>query len=286
MTTSKIIVDADHGKVDAAANKTAARYRNIANEASLINKQVDRIGNQFIGKAAGLSAILATMRAINEEAKKVSDTSVAASEKSGDRFLKAGGAIRSLGLDRGTNTTTDIFKQISGMVGARSSEELTDFLTNVAQQKGMTGDSAMRRLRLFSTGVVSDKEAMDPAANVARLEGDVSSRTNRLSYYEERELAARTVINRANNARSNREQVGGLGLRVGRAEQALAESQRDLASNVGITIGNTATLGAVNNARDSQSASGVEALLKEQIVIMKQTNAPKPTMTTTPESGP
>ena len=284
MTTSKIIVDADHGKVDAAAKKTAARYRNIADEAGLIGKQVDRIGNQFIGKAAGLSAILSTMRAINEEARKVSDASVSASEKSGDRVLKSSAAIRSLGLDRGTDTTTDVLKQISGMIGARSSEELNDFLVNVSQQKGMTGQGAMRRLRLFSTGVVSEKEAMDSSANVGQLEGDVASRRGRLTDFEEREIAARTLINQANFKRAGREQVGGLGLRVGRAEQELAESQRDLASNVVTTVGNTVTLGTVNNARDSQSASGVERRLDELIKVSRP--QVKPTMSTTTEGGP
>lgn len=284
MTPSRIVLDADHGKVDAAANNTAKRYRKVADEAGLIGKRVDAIGTQFIGKAAGLSAILGAMRAINQEAKKISDASVSSSERSGDRVLKTGAAIRSLGLDKGADTSTDILKQISDMVGPRSTDELSDFLVNVAQQKGMTGKSAMRRLKLFATGVVTDREAMDADANLGRIESDIPSRTNRLSVFEEKELAARSLINRADMQRANREQVGGLGMRVGRAEQELAQSGRSLATRIGIAAADTVTLGTVSNGRDSNAASGVERRLDKLIELNRTTV--KPTMATTPEGGP
>lgn len=286
MTTSKIIVDADHGKVDSAAKKTANEYRKVANEAGAIGNQLGRIGNQLVGKAAGLTAILGTLRAINEEAKRVSDASVAASEKGGDRALKMGAAVRSLGLDKGTQTTTDIFKQVSDLVGARSSNELSDFLSNAAQQKGMTGERAMRGLRLYASGLVTDKEAMDPKANLERLEAELPSRQGALSYYEERELATRTLENRADLRRDTIEQVGGRSQRVGRAEIELARAQRDLASNIGLSLADRATLGTVQNGRESNAAAGVEARLDEQIRLMRQAQTPRPTMATTTESGP
>ena len=297
---SKIIIDADNGKVDAANKKTQDGFKKTANEAAKVGSQIDRWGRQLAEKVAGLGAIIGVIKSVGREAERQRTQAAGANRTVGGGALGRSQAIRDLGLDKTAMGAAGIDAIITGGAGGTTVEQRDAFLAALAgQQKNAkrktSAADASRALSLFNTGLFSQEELLAATEKGGKslngLFGEVGSRFNNLSPQAREELAFRA------QERATANQINDLTAERGRGAR-VQESQRDVFAAENPILGGFRNIVRENSdglldVFESETLSGKDggALLRQQTKILSEIaqntkQRPTPTMSTTPEGGP
>ena len=295
MTKQTIVLDADNGKVDAAAKKSANEVRKIADEAKKVNGHFETMGKSLIQRVAGLSAMVAVVRQIGDEIQKNRDRATGASASSGDRALSLGASLRSLGMASAPNGIEAAMNRVSMRAGVKSEDEISGFLGSLASDnesrrvKMSTGD-VDDSVTAFSSGLFSDREirsASELPGGVRSLLGEMKGREAGLTDRERKERSTRGLLNGIQQDVESVSASRGAASRITQARIGLAEAENPIASGI---------LGVAEAPFRLVGAGGLVDAGKEQI-FMKMNNsldqiaentksAPRPTMSPVTEGGP
>jgi len=301
MTKQTIVLDADHGKVDSAAKKTAGEYRKVANEAAGVGRQVDKWGRQFAEKAAGLGAILGTIRAVGQEFDRQTAAAAGANRSRGGSAVSRQNNLRELGMDQGASGMGGAEAAILGGAGGTTVADRDAFLGGMVGMKQSSKteiprENFARAQALFNTGLFSQKElgeAIGDGSKLTALMGQAQSRGAGLTDTARGELAAVEFERNAGNSAEENRAGRGLRARIAQQQKDAFEAANPLAAGFRNVV-NTATMGAVD-ALETETLSGKDggALLREQSAILRSIEAsnarmatPRPTMSPVTEGGP
>ncbi len=300
MSNSKIVVDADTGKIEAGAKRTEEGFKRIGKEAGNVGGQIDKWGRQLADKVAGLGAILATIRAVGQEIDRQKTAAAGANRSLGGGALGRSQAVRELGLDQIAGGAANVDAVITGGAGGTSVESRDAFLAAMAGRKGkdrITSQNAMKALSLFNSGLFSQDELLSAATGSGRgldaMLGQQGQRFEALSPQAREELAFRQ------RERENANQIAELTTGRGRAAR-VSEGQEDLFTARNPLAGGFRNVvrtasGGMLDLLESETVVGKDgsAFLREQSAILRQIAesnnrmaAPRPTMSPTTEAGP
>jgi len=293
--TSKIIIDADNGKVDQANKKTQEGFERTAKKAKTVGEEIGKWGGQLAAKTVGLGAILQAIRAIGQEATRQREQAVTASKTVGGGALGRAASIRELGLGGGATGAAGIENIFaSGGGRATTSEQDDAFLAAAAAQQRSAKQKAkpediMRAISLMGSGVFSQEEVLGglEKGDLANLMGQVGERTSALPQSARTELEVRRFERQQAGMADESRRQSGVVSRVQEARimgrdaglSGVAQGISELNKSANPFAFGGATENAINGAMGRDSA------VLQQIANNTK-NVPKPTMATTPESGP
>lgn len=294
MTTSKIVIDADNGKLDAAADRSAKKVRGIADGARDINTQFDKLGKQIVQRVAGLTAMVTTIRAVGDEISKRQTATAEANRMVGGRTLGVGQSIRALGLDKAAGADA-AFREVGQLTGQRSTDEVAAFLSQLAsKQQGakrkMKPDDIRQIMSLFATGLFTENELTEGAGSrrgIAGLTGQVTQRLEGLTAIEQAERRIRFQENTQTAVAQRTMAERGYRRRGAASDIALYEAQNPIAAGIVGTVRgatNLVGMGGVVDSAQNAAFQTMNATLKR----IADNTAQKPTPQTQPttEAGP
>lgn len=294
MANSKITLDADNGKVDTAARKTAKEVRSIATAADAINSSFERLGKQLVTRVAGLTAMLTVVRSIGDSVAERQSATAAANTTKGGRTVALGQSIRALGLDAGPGGAEQAFREVSQLTGNKSADEVAGFLGQLAarqqtsKQKLKPGD--VRQLAsLFSTGLFTDAELNDAtdARSIAKLSGQTTKRQNALTPDEQIERRLRFEENTKGALAESSLARDGIRRRGAQADRALYAAENPTMAGVGSAVRDAANVVGLGGAVDAATNAIFQSMNVSLARIAANTaNRPQPTLSPTTEGGP
>jgi hypothetical protein len=253
----KIVLDADHGRVDKAADKTKQKYQEIGKSTKTIGDELGKWGKQAANTLVGIGAIVGAIRATGEELRRQRQEAAAASKSKGESLLERGRNARALGLDIATGSA-DRGLAVVQSTGGVDQSVIDSFIGGQARRKKGERPKAqaiIQAVALLQTGFFSESEvteAVDSPSALKKLQSQVSDRESRLSKAEKIEMATQKVereqTTRADNARAG--VGGGFEPRVTQAIQDRQDAENPIAATF-FGIASKLTNGASDLARDA-----------------------------------
>lgn len=292
---SKIVVDADFGRVDAAAKKSQEAVKSVGKEAAKTDKHLQQWTNSMAGAAVRAVSVLNAIKSVGAEFERQRQERVSASKETGTANVKRARNLRALGFDK---TAGGIDAAVSAQTGgdaAVSQDEMDSFVEQLAGSKEkIKTTNAARAMSLFRTGVFS-KEELAAAATSTRSLDKLSLQTNerigKLSQAEREEFAITAIERREKNRADEVKAQGGL---EARAVDAVRERQKAESpfttgfQNVvqGVT-GGVVDINAVDRKISEFGGRGgaVTDTLKELNKNIKNMNSPRPNFAVDPRGG-
>ncbi len=291
--SSKIVLDADNGKVDQANKKSQAEFEKTAKKARTVGDEIGKWGGQLAAKTIGLGGILRTIHLIGQEATRQQEQAVAASRSRGGGALGRAGAIRELGLDRGPTGAAGIEGIFATGGGRATTSEQDDALLaalaaqqRTAKRKAKPQD-IMRAIGAFGSGAFGQEELMGALekGGLDQLIGQAGERLGSMSPVARQELEVRRVERRESGVAEEARRRSGI---IGRVQAARSESREAMANPImaGISeLNRTQNPAALGGAVERGFMMGRDSAVLQEIARNTK-NVPKPTMATTPETGP
>jgi hypothetical protein len=191
VTDSKIVVDADMGRVNQATKKV----KEGADQAAMAFK---RWGNEITNSTLRMASLVRMVGAIGDELEAQQKKTVDANRQAGGGALQRGRAIRELGLDNRPGGTEAADAALRNLSGGATLEERESFLLQLASsqrsaKKKLSGQDLNRVLNLQAEGVTGGDEILKAISegNLDDLIAQNGDRRSRLSDPEQRELKAR-----------------------------------------------------------------------------------------------
>lgn len=296
--TSKIVIDADNGKVDAANKKTQDGFKRTAGEAAKVGTQIEKWGRQLAEKVAGLGAIIGVMRSVGQEVERQRTQAAGANRAVGGGALARAQSIRTLGLDKGPSGAEGANAAVLGAAGGTSVSDRDDLLASMASMDKKSRPSAQvasQAMDVYNTGLFSKEEVLaataGKGAGLAKLRAQIAQREAALPQQAREELAFREQERVTSNAVNDATAGRGAGARAREGVEERFTAQNPLAGGFR-NIVRTASGGALDLLEDEAVVgSGGSAMLRETNAILGRIAervkvSPKPTFATTPESGP
>ncbi len=290
---TKIIIDADNGKVDQANKRTQEGFKRTAKDARNVGEEIGKWGGQLAAKTIGLGAVLRTMHLIGQEMTRQQEQAISASRSVGGGALGRAGAIRELGLDKGPTGAAGV-EQIFATGGGRATTAEQDdaLLAALAAQQRTAKTKArpqdiMKAIGAFGTGAFGQEELTGALekGGLDKLVGQAGARLGSMAPAARKELEVRRFEREQAGAAEEERRRGGV---IGRVQAAAAQGREARASPFlqGLSEFNrTQNPAALGGAIERGMNLPRDAAILQQIANnTKQT--PKPTMATTPESGP
>lgn len=285
MTQSKIVLDADHGRVDSAADKTTQKYKQMGTAASDVGKAMGKWQTQLTGNLLKLAGITQAIRAVGSEISAHQSRTAEANKSTGGGALKREQALAALGLG---GSTGEAFR---GARGGASLSDRDDFLEQLAgaersERVPYAQQEKQRALALFTSGVFSGEEligGLKKRQGMGDMFNEQQRRLGALSPEAQQELSIRDFERQRELRAEAASAPAGFANRAAMAEGAARKAEQPIAA--GVQGAFKSTLSAVGG--DSLIEAGDTALIKLQQAMLgelQQLNArmPAPTLNTSP----
>lgn len=295
---SKIVIDADNGKIDAANKKSQEGFQRTAKEAAKVGSQIDRWGRQLGEKVAGLGAIVGVMRQVGQEVERQQSLASGAHRKRGGGALGRSADVNALGLNQGPSGAGGVDAVMNGSGRTTTMEQDDAFLGALAaaqksNKRKMDPRQSMQALSAFGTGAFSQEELVDAAGNgkMGQLIGETGARLGAMSPQAREELEFRR------HERATAAQVAELtakrggGARIKEGQEDVFTAQNPFLGGFRNVVRNSTGGGLDLLESESVVGKGGSAMLRSQDALLQQiadNTKPqaRPTMATTTEGGP
>jgi hypothetical protein len=287
MTDSKIVVDADLGRVDSKAKKTRG-------EVEQVGKAFNKWGSEITSAALRLGSVVRAITAIGDEIEKNQNKAIGASKTAGGGALERGRALRQLGLGDGPGGVAAADAAIRGLAGGATLDERGAFLGQLAAAQKSSKhqfkrEDLVRAINLHSEGITSGEEIIKAltTGKLDKLIAENAQRRSTLSQTERNELDDRNFEREQQLVEEGAATSGrGRALRRASAIRDARDAQNPGAAAVRNVIGQV-------TGQDAFIRSGELALLVDmnenlsaiRTGVMKTANG-VPSIGTTPEGGP
>jgi hypothetical protein len=240
MANSKIVIDADNGKVDAAADKTAQKMRGITKEAATAGKQLEQWARPLTGALAKITAMAGVISAIGREIDRQKAQAIDVNKSAGGARLEREKNVISLGLDRGPAGMNGAMSLVENAGGGKTQQETDDLLAAITQaqkdsRRQFGAGNITKGLGLFQSGVVTQDEIVEGLKTfngINLLGGRVPDRQARLSPTAKKEMFLRDQERETQNIETEAYMDSGYQKRV----TELSKRQQD-AKNGGVVTG-------------------------------------------------
>ena len=292
MSDNKIVLKADHGHVDKAADKTHRKYEGIAKTTKDMGKATGGVADEMSkwGKTAantliGIGAVLQMIGKVGNELKKQRQEAVDSSKKIGGSSLERSGNLRKLGL-------TKLFgggDQAEGAVtaqGAGKQDEIDALLGQAAGSKEkVSPENVMSGVRLLNTGLFTQAEvadAMSSRSKLRRLESETADRGKSLTKHGAIELATRVEENKGRNATEGKNFAAGIAARATDITRSIHDTNNPITGFLMNTAEEAPVVGSffgkIRDYGSTPQSSEIVKAIAEQSKILRQ--KPRPNLNT------
>jgi hypothetical protein len=312
MANTKIVIDADNGKIDQAAEKTAQKLRGAAKDAASVGKQIENWAKPLVSSLVKINAIMGVMSAVTREVERQRSASIEGNKKAGGDRLEREKTAIALGLDKGPSGMAGALATMQFAGGGRSQEESDNFFSRFASGKTKNGRPYDRSklpeaTRLFNSQVINEDEIfgrLEKNLPLTDLRGVAQERNSRLSDESFVEMMLRNKTRNAEQEKADKESASGLKSRTGEIARLLRSTRNGGFINglqeVGFqALGAMSMAGpfleggarAVDNAILDNGSAASEMLkelkqIKTSNELMRAGSGPRPNFSTSPEGGP
>lgn len=252
----KIVLDADHGKIDKAADRTKKKYQDIGKGAQTVGSEMQKWGKQAANTLVGVSAILQGIRAAGRELQRQRQEAASTSKAKGQELLERGKSVRALGLDIATGGADRGLASVTstGMVDQSRIDSFIGGLARMKKGERPSPRNVLQGVALLQSGLFDEaeiSEAMKSPAKLRKLQGETQSRQARLSFAERREMATQFFERQADTQATAAISARGQDPRIMAAIQQRQDANNPLGALFYNTVGAVPGVGELSGiARD------------------------------------